>query len=140
MSESKITLQDYLAPFSNVEQFLKAIIVVSRVYCDTKHNIELVNKYISSIITQITDVQCKSFVQRIINYPANYPIQLLLKFEEFNADIMKYAEETDNQSITLRSPSQRCLFCVESPSEWFDYLMPTFYRDATLYSTHFIGK
>ncbi len=136
----KVTLKQYITPFSDINQFIKALMIVSKIYCSTKQNFKQVHLYITNLITPLTEVEVQNFVQKVTLYPLHYPYQQVVQLEKFKCEIIEFAEENKSQSITIISEAMKCSFCPESPHDWFEFNTPPLAKDVTLYSMNKIGK
>ncbi len=137
MSQSKSL---NIAPFNSLVDYLKAIIVIKRLYCQTKNNLDQTYKCINELVTKLTFVEFNTFLSLVLCYPEKYTLNIIYDLTEFNQTLVNYCVEKTVQSDTIISPAAKCCFCTNNNNEdWFEFKSPQFNRDPILYRADRIG-
>ena len=92
------------------------------------------------LVSDITLVEANKFIQMVHAYPTHFPIDVLANYEQFVDQIYARSTQISEQSITLESPADQCLFCPTSKQNWFEFKTPEMLKNATLYASNKIGK
>lgn len=128
-----------ITPFTTIRGFLKAIIIIDKLFCHTKQNIPQLHKCICDLIEKISLADFQIFHSMVITYPKNYPFELINDIEKFNIEIIEYTKIQQINSKTLVSNAAVCIFCDDKNEDWFDYITPRFQKDPILFSVNSIG-
>jgi len=135
------SLTTFIKPFNSLELYLKALVIVQKLFCHTKNNFKLVHECISQLVQTITKSETIAFVQ-LVNTYTDHPYEFLENQTQFIEDIYAFSIENEEQTTTLASFAHQCTFCGpnNANTRWFDFKSPDFSKDAILYETHKIGK
>ena len=130
-----------LFPFESINHYLKALIIIKRIYCHTKKNLHQTYNCICDLVQNITFSEFNTFISLILTYPNKYYINIIADFSEFNQILIAYSLEKATQSDTVISPATKCIFCNDTCAvDWFDFKPALFGRDPILYRVDGLGK
>lgn len=129
-----------IEPFKNFEDYSKAILIIHKLYCKTKKNINEVYKCVTDLVSNISKHEFESFLKLVVLYPDDYSYGTIVNFEVFKQQIDKYSEINNLHSVTIESPNKRCYSCNNKSYDWFEYKSPLFYKDPILFATNGICK
>lgn len=130
---------DY-SPFENIHDYIKSVIIINKLYCKTKNNTQEIQQCIQSLVGTVSEIEINRFISIAINCTRKHPYEILSNIDEFKAKIDQYCIEHDRTSVTIESSATKCLFCLESKSQWFIYANPIFGKDAVLFTKSKIGE
>ena len=143
--DSKNLLVKYLHPFDNINNVLKACLIVKKIYCKTKNNFFEINQILKQFDIQISDHETLNFIDKIQLYPLYYPYEFISNIDQFNKELFNITITNQTQTITIESPALKCSYCIEKVStsnkdNWFKFSTPAWAKDAILYNKSKIGK
>lgn len=127
------------APFANIHDYIKSVIIVNKLYCKTKNNIQEIHQCIQSLVGAVLETDISRFISLVINCKRKHPYEILSNIDEFKEKIQQYCIEHDKASFIIESPATKCSFCLESNSQWFVYASPPLSKEAILFSISKIG-
>lgn len=134
-------MTDYLMPFKNINDFLKSIAIINKIYSTKTNNIDQVRDIIKHLlIIQLTNQEIKSFIQKITIYKDHYPLEAMANMELFNEEITKTSQTNLEHSIVLTSTATHCNYCKENTQDWYLLKSPIFTKTPMLYTINKIGK
>jgi len=134
--------QNYMAPFTNITNFLKAVYVVIKLYSKS-HNFNIAtiqNAILVLTSTSMTLFETKAFTIRVTLHPEIYPINLLSDFDKLRAELIAHTQHNREASIVIESNALFCHGCGFSGANWFIINNPPLTKIATLYTLNGIGK
>lgn len=128
------------SPFDNIHDYIKAVIIVNKLYSKSKNNVQQIHKCIVSLVAVVAETDIIRFISLAINSTRKHPYEILGNIDDFKSKIDQYCIDFELASIVIESPATKCLFCEESQVQWFVYANPVFSKDAILFSKSKIGK
>lgn len=127
-------LSDHLHPFANLEDYIKAIVVVNCFYSQKEPNFSIIYQCITQKVKiDIDKFELRKFVDRVTTSPNEYAFLFISNISDFKDSIDNYAMEINQPTISLGSPATNCIFCLNSGQYWFQYFIPKFNKITTLY-------
>lgn len=133
-------LQSYIEPFTSFEDFFKALIIVIKIHSKNKDNSDHIHECIKAFISQpIRKIHIDNFVQRVLTYSNQYPIQLIASYDTFISSLHSYLINGSYESVTIESPAEHCVFCPVSSANWDNFKNTPYQKLAILYTENRIG-
>ena len=135
MQSKKETIDQYFKPFENINDLVKAIIIVDKIYSPKKQNFEQIQQCLYGLLAiDLTVSVIKAFIDKVTIYRSYYPLQIISELDKFQDELFNYSLEKQLQSIVLFSPADKCYFCPISTKDWFKYNSPKYSKNSLLYS------
>jgi hypothetical protein len=127
-------------PFYNITDFIKAVLIVEKLFCNTKKNHHEVNKCINALVENINDNELVNFIIMITSYPKIYPYEIITNIEQFIQQIDIFSLQHNGTSLTLQSPATKCIYGNFDNKFWYEFVHPKFLKDPILYGHSKIEK
>ncbi len=129
-------------PFNNMNDYLKTIVIIEKLYCKTKKNYKQVNACVDIMVCVTPENEIINFVQRVITYPYQFPIKFIKDLDAFKKSLTDFCIGNNDQSIVIESPASNCSYCghIENLTNWYEYKCPPFCKDVMLFTLDKIGK
>lgn len=137
--ELKQTVSNFIKPFDTIEQYLKAITIIYKLFNRTQSNYKEVLETTTELIKPITASENIAFIQVILNYPI-HPYEFLTNQKQFISDVYSFAIDNCCTTKTIESYAQHCIYCDIKDQNWFEYKQPKFYKNAILFEVDNLGN
>lgn len=134
--DHKLTLAEYIQPFSNVEQYVKAIYIINKKYTESdNNNQEILIIFKSMLNIAISVKQLDAFIWKIKTYTNYYSYDLISNFGIFEQEVINFSNLQQEISITLTPTINHCFICGNSKKDWFEHKNERFHKKSILYTT-----
>lgn len=134
------TFKQAMNPFSNLESYLKALIIIRSFWSETSFNLSLITEYINKLLNiNIKEVQLKNFIDSSTQYPIDSGYHFINNISKFEETIRVFALEKNYSSQTFTSPAKSCLFCTNSDPNWCKFSNDLFTKNPTVFSSNKIS-
>ena len=133
---SNQSLTEYLRPFDNINEYLRALHIINCSYSRNEKSFDQITSAIKTIVNNtIKDILIKQFVERVLLLPEYYGLTF---YKDANLESSVRAHLISNQQPTLvLSPDiDECIFCAQK----LIFQVPKFTKNSIVYSSGKIGK
>jgi hypothetical protein len=135
----KQTVANFVKPFDTIEQYLKAITIIQKLFNRTQSNYKEVFESTKVLVKPITEMEIIAFIQVIIKYPV-HPYVFLANQKPFINEIYAFAMDNCSTTKTIESYAQNCIYCGIKEQNWFEYKQPKFSKNAILFEVDNLGR
>ncbi len=140
MQNTYETIDQYLKPFDNINDLIKAIVIVNKIFSPKKKNFEQIQQFIYCLVAKdLTILETKNFIEKVTIYKTHYPLEIISELDQFQDKLFYHAVNQQEKSLVLISPAEKCYFCLNS-TENFKYSSLIYSKDSILYSIDKIRK
>ena len=94
-------INKYITPLSDINNFIKAIIIIDKIYCKTKKNYKQITECITQLVQPVEQSDITKLVQNIFTYQDLYPFEIISNFQQFTNDVISFSIEGQEQSSRL---------------------------------------
>ena len=134
----KISLSDYLEPFTNISSYLKAVHIVQSNLSEIKKDYTLVAKLILDLVDKsLKLVDIVNFIQRIEILPNFYGLEFCKQQTQFLNDVHQHQVNCNTTTIVMNTTRSECIFC---PNSTLIFKPIRFAKNPLVFSRTKVGK
>jgi hypothetical protein len=132
---SNQTLTEYLRPFDNINQYLRALHIINCSYSRNEKSLDQITVAIKTIVNEtIKDILIKQFVERVLLLPEYYGLHFY-KDDIFESNVRTYLISNQRPTLVLSPDIDECIFCAQK----LILQVPKFTKNPIVYSSGKIG-
>ena len=111
---NKVTLNEFLDPFNEINSYLKALQIISSNLSTLKLNYTHVAQTINALVEPAISINklCK-FIERVHITPDYYGLTSIKNMEKFTTELKKFENSNQIKTRVLIPKIDKCIFCED---------------------------
>jgi hypothetical protein len=141
MSSLNLSMNDFIKPFTNKTQYLKAIFIINSFSSLNSSNLISIKTCLKSILQIDLNIQeTKKFIDKITLYGKDSGLNFIQSIDELQLSFDTYVLEKGEALLTITASVNSCVYCLNSNPHWYQFYNPILSKQPSIYTANKISK